>query len=201
MPVAASGHPPSKSADWILWLCFFGSGVTALIYEVLWTRMITNIIGGAPFAVAIVLTMFMGGIGAGSHLAGRIVDRQESASALVRLYGRLELVIAGFALLVPLAVMALKPAYGWIYQRLFDHFLLYNLLVFAGCCLTLAVPALCMGNSTLRLGGLAIIPIRRGTSPAPRPLRPSSRRSGRGVRRGARPRRRSGRTRRGCPAS
>ena len=52
MPVAASGHPPSKSADWILWLCFFGSGVTALIYEVLWTRMITNIIGGAPFAVA-----------------------------------------------------------------------------------------------------------------------------------------------------
>jgi len=119
--------------------------MTGLIYEVLWTRMITNVIGGAPFAVAIVLTIFMGGIGAGSYLAGRIVDRQESAGALIRLYGWLELVIAGFALVVPLVVMALKPAYGWIYERLFGHFLLYNLLVFVGCCVTLAVPALCMG--------------------------------------------------------
>jgi hypothetical protein len=127
----AGGGARFASADWILWLCFFGSGMTALVYEVLWTRMITNVIGGAPFAVAIVLTIFMGGIGLGSHLAGRIVDQQESAGALVRLYGRLELLIAGFALIVPLAVMGLKPVYGWIYHRLFDHFLLYNLLVFA----------------------------------------------------------------------
>jgi len=119
--------------------------MTALVYEVLWTRMITNVIGGAPFAVATVLTIFMGGIGAGSYLAGRIVDRQQSASALVRLYGWLEIVIAVFAFVVPLAVFVLKPVFGWIYQRLFDHFLLYNLLVFAGCFATLAIPALCMG--------------------------------------------------------
>jgi MFS family permease len=141
----AGRRPSPASADRILWLCFFASGMTGLVYEVLWTRIITNVIGGAPFAVAIVLTIFMGGIGAGSHLAGRIVDRQERASALVRLYGRLELVIAGCALLVPLAVIALKPAYGWIYQKLYDHFLLYNLLVFAACCVTLAIPSLCMG--------------------------------------------------------
>src|SRR5262245_61769661 len=144
-PAGAGGPTPFRVADWILWLCLFCSGMTALVYEVLWTRMITNVIGGAPFAVATVLTIFMGGIGAGSFLAGRIVDRQGSAGALVRLYGWLEIVIAAFALVVPLAVIALKPAFGWIYQRLFEHFLLYNLLVFVGCFATLGIPALCMG--------------------------------------------------------
>src|SRR5262245_49371716 len=73
-PAEASAGSRIAAADWILWLCFFGSGMTALVYEVLWTRMITNVIGGAPFAVAIVLTIFMGGIGAGSHFVGGIVD-------------------------------------------------------------------------------------------------------------------------------
>jgi len=36
--------------------CFFLSGVTGLIYEILWTRMIVKIIGGAPFAMGIILT-------------------------------------------------------------------------------------------------------------------------------------------------
>src|SRR5689334_8945254 len=113
-PARAGGRVPFPLADWVLWLCLFCSGMTALVYEVLWTRMITNVIGGAPFAVATVLTIFMGGMGAGSYLAGRIVDRQASPSALVRLYGLLELVIGAFALVVPLAVSVLKPAYGWI---------------------------------------------------------------------------------------
>jgi hypothetical protein len=32
-------------------VCFFLSGLTGLIYQVLWTRMIVKIIGGAPFAM------------------------------------------------------------------------------------------------------------------------------------------------------
>src|SRR5262245_8857609 len=116
--------PSGRAGDRILWLCFFGSGMSALVYEVLWIRVLTNVIGGATFAVAIVLTIFMAGIGAGSHVAGRVADRQGNPSGLVRLYGQIELVIAAFALVVPLAVMTLKPVYGWIYQRVFDNFLL-----------------------------------------------------------------------------
>ena len=55
--------------------CFFFSGLTGLIYEILWTRMLVTIIGGAPFAVSIILTVFMGGLGLGSYLAGRVIDR------------------------------------------------------------------------------------------------------------------------------
>ncbi|MBP8303285.1 MAG: hypothetical protein KBE04_04065, partial [Phycisphaerae bacterium] len=65
---------PPRMAGFVL-ICFFVSGLTGLIYEVLWTRMIVRIIGAAPFAVSIVLTVFMAGLGLGSLLAGRTIDR------------------------------------------------------------------------------------------------------------------------------
>jgi len=45
--------------------CFFLSGLSGLVYEILWMRMIVEIIGSAPFAVSIILTIFMGGLGLG----------------------------------------------------------------------------------------------------------------------------------------
>ncbi|MBW1806144.1 MAG: hypothetical protein JRJ06_07230, partial [Deltaproteobacteria bacterium] len=56
-------------------VCFFFSGFSGLIYQILWMRMIVKIIGGAPFAVSIVLTVFMGGLGVGSFIASRYIDR------------------------------------------------------------------------------------------------------------------------------
>ena len=53
--------------------CFFLSGLTGLVYEILWTRMIVKVIGSAPFSVSIILTVFMGGVGLGSFLASRVV--------------------------------------------------------------------------------------------------------------------------------
>lgn len=35
----------------LLLACFFVSGFTGLIYEILWTRMIVKLIGSAPFSV------------------------------------------------------------------------------------------------------------------------------------------------------
>ena len=71
--------------------CFFFSGLTGLIYEILWTRMIVKIIGGAPFAVSIVLMVFMAGFGIGSYIASRTIDRIKEPAKLVRIYGILEL--------------------------------------------------------------------------------------------------------------
>src|SRR3989304_6308211 len=87
-------------------ICFFVSGMTGLIYEVLWTRMIVKIIGGAPFAVSIVLTVFMAGLGVGSFLASRTVDRVKEPKRLVRLYGLLELAVAAYCLVLPLLLLA-----------------------------------------------------------------------------------------------
>ena len=38
----------------IVLFCFFCSGMTGLIYEILWSRMIVAIVGCAPFAVSII---------------------------------------------------------------------------------------------------------------------------------------------------
>jgi spermidine synthase len=73
------------------------------------------------------------------------VDRLNGPLKLVRLYGILEFLIGGYAVVVPFLIAALKPLYAWLYSQLLQHFLFYNALTFAACSLTLAVPVLCMG--------------------------------------------------------
>ncbi len=125
--------------------CFLISGITGLIYQVLWTRMIVGIIGSSPFSVTIVLSVFMAGLGLGSAIAGRTVDRVKKPQWLIRIYGLLELGIGLYCLVLPLLLLLFKPLYAWMYNRLFDHFLLYNLLTFAGCTLLLILPVTLMG--------------------------------------------------------
>ncbi|UCC44595.1 MAG: fused MFS/spermidine synthase, partial [Candidatus Zixiibacteriota bacterium] len=139
-----SSHTGSTLALLVL-SCFFVSGLTGLIYEIVWMRMIVKIMGGAPFAVAIVLTVFMGGLGLGSYLAGRTCDRVEKPGRLVQLYGLLELAIGAYGLVLPFLLQAFRPLYAVIYNGLSDHFLLYNLITFAGCFLLLIIPVTFMG--------------------------------------------------------
>lgn len=125
--------------------CFFVSGITGLIYEVLWTRMIVEIIGTSPFSVAIVLTVFMAGLGFGSFLAGKVIDRIGRPEKLIRIYGFLELSIGLYCLILPLLLMAFKPLFSLLYNHLYQHSFIYNLLTFAGCAILLMIPVACMG--------------------------------------------------------
>ncbi len=126
-------------------ICFFFSGVTGLIYEILWTRMMVEIIGGSPFTISIILTVFMGGLGLGSFLAGRTIDRVKEPIQLVKIYGALELTIGAFGLAIPLLLKVFRPFYALLYNQLFNYFMLYNLLTFLGCCILLCIPVICMG--------------------------------------------------------
>ena len=125
--------------------CFFFSGVAGLVYEVLWVRLVDKVIGGAPFAVATVLAVFMGGLALGSYLAGKHIDRLAEKSALLALYGKFELGIAIWALVVPWLIQATLPVYRVLYDRLQDHFWCYQAAAFAGCSLVLMVPTALMG--------------------------------------------------------
>jgi spermidine synthase len=125
--------------------CFFVSGLTGLIYEILWTRMIVKIIGSAPFAVTIVLTVFMGGLGLGSYLASRKIDRIKDPLRLVRIYGLLELIIGAYGIVLPFLLILFRPLFALIYNHLFPYFLTYNLITFVGSFLLLIVPVTCMG--------------------------------------------------------
>ena len=69
----------------ILWqvsICFFLSGATGLVYEVLWIRMLGLIFGHTVFAVTTVLTAFMAGLALGSYLFGKLADRSRNTLLL-----------------------------------------------------------------------------------------------------------------------
>ncbi|MBN1932057.1 MAG: fused MFS/spermidine synthase [Desulfobacterales bacterium] len=125
--------------------CFFISGAAGLVYEVIWVRMIDKVIGSAPFAVASVLSVFMAGLALGGYLAGRTIDRFTSRSALLALYGKLEIGIGIFALAVPFIIQATQPIYRSFYDRLLDHFWCYQSAAFVGCVLIVIVPTSLMG--------------------------------------------------------
>jgi len=141
----------------LIFCCFFFSGMTGLIYEILWTRMITKIIGNAPFAVSIVLSVFMAGLGIGGYVGGKFIDRTKNHLRLVTVYGILEITIAVYGLLLPLFLLFLKPLQSFLYNRLFEYFLYYNVLTIVGCAFIILIPAVCMGATLPVLSRFFII--------------------------------------------
>lgn len=60
------------------------SGTTAFVYEVLWTRLLSHILGGSVAAFATMLASFLSGIAIGSAIASRIaVTSKRSVQAFV----------------------------------------------------------------------------------------------------------------------
>ncbi|MEE8237035.1 MAG: fused MFS/spermidine synthase, partial [Gammaproteobacteria bacterium] len=86
-PFLAGDRPFAERLDvvfrmqpgWILPLVLV-SGANAFLYEILWTRMLTHIMGGSIYAFATMLAAFLTGIALGGGLAGRFAaDRQRAA--------------------------------------------------------------------------------------------------------------------------
>lgn len=86
---------------------FFLSGASGLVCEVVWMRMITNVLGSSVYAVSTVLAAFMGGLALGGALIGRLADRGRNG---LLLYAALEWGVAGLALILP---GALDTAEAW----------------------------------------------------------------------------------------
>jgi len=87
-------------------LFFLLSGATALVYQVIWVRMLGLVVGHSVLAVAVVVATYMAGLGLGARLTGGAARR--AARPLVG-YGLLEIGIGLFALASP-AVVGLAAA-------------------------------------------------------------------------------------------
>lgn len=122
----------------IIYFLFFGSGITALIYEIVWTRMLTLVFGHTVFSVSVVLAAFMAGLGFGSYLFGVAIDRLsgasvepaaggwESAPVPLLLYGWIEIGIFIIAGLLSLLFANFSAFYSWIHVWLPDSLLIQN---------------------------------------------------------------------------
>ncbi len=63
---------------WVLPLVLL-AGVASFTYEVLWTRLLSHILGGTVYAFGTMLASFLTGIALGSAVASRIADTRERA--------------------------------------------------------------------------------------------------------------------------
>ncbi len=73
------------------------SGAAALVYEIVFFRSLGLLFGVAIHAVAAVVTSFLGGLGLGAWLGGRLLVRGDP----LRVYAALELLIAAFGISSP----------------------------------------------------------------------------------------------------
>lgn len=94
-----------------LYCLVLASGFSALVYQTVWLREFRLIFGCSTIATAVVLAIFMGGLGAGNYFFGERVDRSKIS---LRLYAQLE---AGVAILAGISPWLLD-ATRWGYIEL-----------------------------------------------------------------------------------
>jgi spermidine synthase len=89
-------------------LLSFGSGVAALIYEVVWFQLLELVIGSTAVSLGMLLATFMGGLCLGSLMLPRLVSARRHP---LRVYALIELGIGVFGILV----LHLVPLVGGLY--------------------------------------------------------------------------------------
>ena len=96
----------------LLYLLFFASGLSALIYQVVWVRVFGNVFGNTIHSTSLIVAIFMLGLGVGGYLVGVWADRRYAIrpESLLRSYGYVELTVA----LLGLGISGLLPHLGQV---------------------------------------------------------------------------------------
>jgi len=118
------------------------SGMAALIYEVVWTRMLSLIFGSTVYAVATMLCAFMAGLALGSYLMARKVDKIKN---LAMYFGLLQLGIGIYGILFLFSLGYLQYPYFWLYQAFHNYFWLFIFAQFLLYFLVLLIPTTMFG--------------------------------------------------------
>jgi len=125
-----------------LLILFFCSGVSALIYQVLWLRLLGLVFGVTTYAASTVWASFMAGLAVGSLVSGWFADRVRRP---LLWFGVCEVLIGATALATPNALDWLQQMYVRVYPSLPDSLGLLTLIRFGIAFSVLIVPTALMG--------------------------------------------------------
>lgn len=132
-PVVLVMGETRRVSEPLLLAVFFVSGVSALIYQVAWQRLLFAAFGVDVESITIIVSTFMLGLGCGALLGGQLADRY--ASRVIELFAACEVGIGLFGAISP----TLIPMVG-------ETFMEYSLPVIAVANFVLIlVPATFMG--------------------------------------------------------
>ncbi len=133
------GHP---SKEWLVYLVFFASGISGLLFETLWFAQAGLALGNSYWAATAVLAAFMTGLALGNLAAMKGFG---SGRYPLRIYAGLETVIAitGVALIfgLPLIGKMIAPTLGGF----LDHTALVTPIRFTVAFVLLLIPSTAMG--------------------------------------------------------
>lgn len=113
------------------------SGVAGLVYQVLWIKQLSLVVGVDVHAVTIGVSAFFGGLALGGWAVGRLADRMASPW---RLYLWLEVAIAVLAIATTLALARAAAPFAWLELRIGAAAWLLPLVL-------VALPAIAMGGT------------------------------------------------------
>jgi spermidine synthase len=118
-------------------LLLFGSGAAALVYQVLWIKQISLVVGVEVYAVTTAVSAFFAGLALGGAIFGRIADR---TSRPLRLYAKLELGVAAAGIAATIALAHTAAPFAILEARV-------GLLAWPPLFLLVAIPAFLMGGT------------------------------------------------------
>ncbi|HNO77362.1 MAG TPA: fused MFS/spermidine synthase [Phycisphaerae bacterium] len=137
-----------------IYVCFLFSGAAALIYEIVWQRMLMLVFGVSAWSITAVLTAFMAGLALGSWFVGRIADRSRNP---VRSYAFIEFSIAIGAVAVSFAIDPLMSVYVQIAHAIEPGFLGSHLIRFVLAFVIFLVPSTLLGATMPFMSRIAAI--------------------------------------------
>ncbi len=150
---APAPEPPSSSPvlrflqqkpHLVILACFFCSGATGLIYEVVWSRRLTLVFGITVLAYSTVLAAFLGGLAAGSVIFGRLADRRTDG---LRLYAMLEAGVGLICFATPWLFTLVEHAYVGLHPVLVTQLWALRLVRFGLAAAVMFVPTALMGGT------------------------------------------------------
>jgi len=122
------------------------TGATGLLYQVVWQKYLSFVVGSEARSVALVVAVFLAGLAAGNSFWGRTTERVASRRDLLRAYGGIELGIGLYAALFPAWVAVLAGLAARLPASLAADLLL--------AALALALPTFAMGATIPLLVGV-----------------------------------------------
>lgn len=112
------------------------------MYQILWTRLFSFVLGNTYFAISIIVASFMFGLFGGSWLIGRYIGRLQNE---LRWYAFLEMLIGTYALLLLFSFGLSGSIFKLLYLFLGRTELLYSLAKFIVTLIFVVVPTSAMG--------------------------------------------------------
>jgi spermidine synthase len=127
---------------YFVFFAFGLSGTAALIYEVVWTRKLSLIMGSSTYALSTMLAAFMTGLALGGTLGGVLVPKLQRH---LRAFALCEVGIGLSALLTIPLITALTPLFMKIYFVFHSSFRAFSIVQFCVVFVIILVPTTLMG--------------------------------------------------------